>query len=377
MITLAPTTVEDRPLVHGEGPIPEGRRDSFPPYKGDVGKETNVRPVSAATLLALRPTPHEFNPQLAWTLLQEEPEELEWTWYGFVPRGTLGLLVAYMKTGKSTLAYDLALAVSRGVPFLGFSTEQGGVLLLALEERQQDVLFRLRDFGINAQDPVWIVGPPLSPSRKLYEDIPAFIQAQKIGLVIIDSLSRFAELDDENDNSKATRFMAPLANLAHGTNTSVLLIHHEPKGGGEAGRNVRGAGAFLAVADLALTLKRTEGGVPTARTLEVLGRYQEYAPGRLRLNFDNGRYVCSGTEGEQDLAARREKALGALKADPQSVDELAPRTGLTPRVLRPILEGLRQDEKQVGRVGKGRKGDPYKYFRPDRGTESDSLPPRL
>ena len=88
----------------------------FPPYKGEVGRETNFRPVSAATLLA------------------EEPKPIPWIWEHFLPEGALVLLVSFMKVGKSTLAYPLAIAIAQGKPFLGYPTKQGGVLILAVEE---------------------------------------------------------------------------------------------------------------------------------------------------------------------------------------------------------------------------------------------------
>ena len=82
--------------------------NSFPPPKGGDGEGTNFHPVTAADLLA------------------QKPEPIVWVWEHFLPEGALNLLVAYMKVGKSTFTYAIAVAVARGAPFLDFPTKQGG-----------------------------------------------------------------------------------------------------------------------------------------------------------------------------------------------------------------------------------------------------------
>lgn len=303
-----------------------------------------------------------FKPQHISELLEEVPEEVEWLWDRILPTGTLDVLAAYMKVGKSTLAYDLALCVSRGEPFLGFPTKQGGVLIIALEEKREHAIKRFRDYGVTEDDPIWVAGPPLSPTSLLYDQLRIFIQEHQIALVIIDSLARFAMLKDEDDNSEVTKFMSPLVDVAHETNTVVLLIHHERKSGGEAGRSIRGAGAIFANVDVAHTLSKVEGRNSTARTLEVLGRFQEYAPGKLRLAYEDGRYVSLGPEEDQNLAARKEKVLSVLGKAFLNVNEIAQAADLSPRIVRPVLKALHQEEK-LHRDGEGKRNSPYRYRR--------------
>jgi len=304
-----------------------------------------------------------FKPQHISELLEEVPEEMEWLWDRMLPTGSLDVLAAYMKVGKSTLAYDLALSVARGQPFLGFPTKQGGVLILALEEKREHAVKRLRDYGVTGDEPIWIVGVPLCPPPSLYKELRTFIQDNEIVLVVIDSLARFAMLKDEDDNSEVTMFMAPLLELARETDAVVFLVHHERKSGGEAGRNIRGAGAILATADVALTLSKIEGGNSDARTLEVLGRFQEYAPGKIRLGYEDGRYVSQGLEEDQSFAARKTMVLGKVGEGPMDVNEIANATGLSPRLVRPVVQALWQEGK-LEREGEGKRNNPYKYRRP-------------
>lgn len=308
-----------------------------------------------------------FNPQHISVLLQEVPEEIEWLWERMLPVGTLGVLVSFMKVGKSTLAYDLALSVSRGEPFLGFPTKQSGVLILSVEERRQDAVNRLRNYGATDDDPIWIPRdshaiPLMARSSEFYKDLHQFVTSKNIGLILIDSLPRFALFKDENSNSEVTSFLTCLLTLAHGTDTAILMLHHEPKGGGEGGRNIRGAGAIFANVDVALTLSRVEGSNQTDRTLEVLGRYQEHAPDKLRLGFEAGRYLSGGLEAGQSLTARKEKVLAVIDGTFLDIKEIAEATGIPEGTVRSVLASL-ENEGMLEKEGAGVKGDPFKYRR--------------
>ncbi|HEU4370948.1 MAG TPA: AAA family ATPase [Methylomirabilota bacterium] len=92
-------------------------------------------------------------------------EAIDWLVHGLLPLGTLALLAAYPKVGKSTLATQLAVAVVQGQPFLGRPTRQGGVLYVVAEERKDDVIRRLRDFGWTDADPIWLWEEQVADSR--------------------------------------------------------------------------------------------------------------------------------------------------------------------------------------------------------------------
>ena len=89
--------------------------------------------------------------------LMEEPEvPIDWLLDGLLVRGTVSLLAAKPKTGKSVFARGLALAVAQGRSFLGRTTNQGGVLYLCLEERQQDVRRDFERMGATGSEPLSI-----------------------------------------------------------------------------------------------------------------------------------------------------------------------------------------------------------------------------
>ncbi|MBM3948243.1 MAG: AAA family ATPase [SAR202 cluster bacterium] len=88
--------------------------------------------------------------------MSEPHEEARWLWEGMMPWGGLSVLAAKPKVGKSTFARNLALAVSRGEPFLGRATHQGPVVYLGLEEKRSEVESHLRALGADGSEVIHI-----------------------------------------------------------------------------------------------------------------------------------------------------------------------------------------------------------------------------
>lgn len=69
-----------------------------------------------------------------------KPEDVEWVWNPYIPKGKLTLLEGDPGVGKTWLALQLATSVSRGNPFLdqdgspGVRREPGKVLYLSAED---------------------------------------------------------------------------------------------------------------------------------------------------------------------------------------------------------------------------------------------------
>lgn len=85
-----------------------------------------------------------FSPLSAAAILAMSPKIPEWVWNTYIALGDLFAIAAFMKVGKSTLYYLLAIAVARGADFLGRPTKQGGVLIVPIEEKPGDVYLRLK-----------------------------------------------------------------------------------------------------------------------------------------------------------------------------------------------------------------------------------------
>jgi len=79
-----------------------------------------------------------------------------------------------MKVGKSTFIYALSIAVARGTSFLRYPTAQGAVLIVALEEHPRDVRRRLEQFGMRADDPIYVATGPLDQRSRDIEAMESF-----------------------------------------------------------------------------------------------------------------------------------------------------------------------------------------------------------
>jgi hypothetical protein len=298
-------------------------------------------------------------------ILATEAQPIPWVWDLFLPRGALALLVAFMKVGKSTFIYALAIAVARGISFLRYSTQQGGVLILALEEHPRDVRRHLEQFGLRPEDPIYVVTGHLQNNPDLLEDLERFIVTNRITLVIIDTLTQFWTVADENSNAEVIRGVTPLLELARQTDAAVLLVHHERKSGGEEGRGIRGGSALFALVDQAFLLDRRHGGNETHRVLRTLGRYFE-TPSEVVLAFRDHEYVNLGTD--EDFNTIDQRVLDRLSDEPRSIVAISEDLHLTYKVVRKALENLGD---RVIREGLGVKANPYTYRR-----AQDSFLPR-
>jgi KaiC/GvpD/RAD55 family RecA-like ATPase len=248
----------------------------------------------------LREAGRIFAPISVANLYDRTSDEVVWLWHRMIPAGALVLLAAFMKAGKTTLAYALLAALLRGGPFLDRETRQTRVLLLALEENLRDVKRKLLKFGVNREAGLFVQSRPVPTAPSECAAVVEFIRERDIGLVVVDTLARCWPVwgvDNENDNARVAAALAPLLEICRDLNVTVLLLHHTGKLVEGFGREVRGAGAILALADQALLFDRYRAGDPCDRIIRVLGRYDE-SPAETIVRYDKaaGTYAVLGEE---------------------------------------------------------------------------------
>ena len=82
------------------------------------------------------------------TSTSQPEEEIRWLAEGMLPAGGISALAAKPKTGKSTLARQLAVCVARGEPFLGRETTKSPVIYSSrLREKRSEALAHFRAMG--------------------------------------------------------------------------------------------------------------------------------------------------------------------------------------------------------------------------------------
>jgi len=299
-----------------------------------------------------------FAPLLLSQLFDEpEPLEPEWVLEDILSRGSLTALVAKPKVGKTTIAYELAVKVSQGRPYLGRATRHGKVLLLAVEEHRREVKRRLRNLGVEQLDAIHIHAGPLTDSPDALHALRSYIEQHDIILVIIDTLNAFWSVSEENDAGAVTQAIKPLLQLARETNAAVLLIHHARKSEGDHGDEIRGSGALFSLLDVALILKRHD--VETQRKLSIISRFSE-APPELILELREHGHECLGDPAAVGKVARLTKLAGVLGITPTDAKALAVKAGIPVKAAYTLLDLLAEQGKAV-RSGTGKRGDPFRF----------------
>jgi RecA-family ATPase len=142
-------------------------------------------------------------------LLSEPEEAVPWLVDKSLPSGGFSLLVAKPKAGKSTLARNLALAVSRGDLFLNKPTQQGAVIYLALEEKRSEVRKHFQEMGATGAEEIYIFAA--SAPVDALKQIRAVVEDKKPVLLIVDPLFRLARVKDGNDYAQVTAALEPMS----------------------------------------------------------------------------------------------------------------------------------------------------------------------
>ncbi|MDE6604811.1 MAG: AAA family ATPase [Clostridia bacterium] len=167
---------------------------------------------------------------VASDLITAEFDPPEWLIPDVLPQG-LAILCASSKVGKSWMAMQMCLAVSRGKEFLDYVTNQAGCLYLALEDgvyRLQDRLKKLLckekspdNFYLSVKADV-LDGGLIKQLDEEFEEHP------DIKLIIIDTLQKVRGSVKRNEIAYATdyRELGTLKEYADKRKVCIFLIHH-------------------------------------------------------------------------------------------------------------------------------------------------------
>jgi len=196
--------------------------------------------------------------------LDTPPEPPSWLVEDLIHQGTIAILDGLGGSGKSYLALQLAIAIAAGDRFLRFATHQGKVIYLNgedpdteshrrfsrmidtmsefyTEDQIQQIAENITYISMTSvQDSPILLNPRMQPTQT-YAKIQKFVQQWKPDLIVLDPLSLFVAI--ENDNSYAAQFYALLRKL----DTTILILHHQSKAGmnGEASERAKARGASV------------------------------------------------------------------------------------------------------------------------------------
>lgn len=191
-------------------------------------------------------------PLSAKELLELPPDPTRWVWDQVLPVRATSALVAKAYTGKSTFAASLALAVARGIDFLGRPTQQGVVLYVYLDGPFDELRENLQAIGMGPTDQI-LAYAGRKPVRVVDWVCEQCVKNQ-VRLLIIDTAQKFFGFKEDKYEEKINK-MQPMLDLADQHGFHALFTYHAAKKSAET-ISALGSVAAEANARVSLYLRR-------------------------------------------------------------------------------------------------------------------------
>jgi hypothetical protein len=184
-------------------------------------------------------------------------------------------------------------------------------------------------------------------------------EKERPALIIIDTMQRFLRAKSTDDYAEMTTLLDAVIGIAHESGATMVLLHHSGKADRASLDAVLGSTAITGSADTIILLARTER-YRTISTVQRVGDDLEETV--ILLDETTGLVTLGGSRHDADAAIVGSAILAAVaNADrpltEAELDELVDaRTTIKRRALRVLVS-----REQLSRLGKGGKGDPYRY----------------
>ena len=245
------------------------------------------------------------------------PERLDYLVPPYCVKGSLIELDGPIKrSGKTTLALNLAKGVLTGGVFLGRDVKSAVPVIYLTEEGRSSFQAALSRQGIASPDLhvlhkndvraiSWTV--IIRAARQKAREVGA-------GLLVVDTISGWCDfrVDAENDAAAALQAATPLLEATE-DGLTVLFTRHDRKGSGVIGESGRGSSALGGTVDVLLHLQpaNTEGHA-NRRTLESIGRYDNLPP-HVVVDWNGFDYVVMGESVDVERREARTLLLEHLR----------------------------------------------------------------
>ena len=181
----------------------------------------------------------------------------------------VALLIGAAKANKTWIGIDLAMAITEGGRFMGaLECAAGDVLYLDAESSREMLAERFRLCRLNSPREVGKLsvlcqrGKSPETVSDAIDIIAQGISQANARLCIIDTLSAYFPIANENDNAEATHIMSRLVKVAEEYACALCIVHHTPKMSGTLRTVVdaaAGAGAYTRRADSIIAVRQEDG----------------------------------------------------------------------------------------------------------------------
>jgi hypothetical protein len=278
---------------------------------------------------------------------------VKWVWDGLLREGTINILAAKPKVGKSNTLLNLAIEVSKGANFLGREAMRLPVVYYCVDEDPESINDRIkgRPYG---DIRFTFTAPPLDSVLKL-------MQKKGQAFYVIDTLQRFLDIKDINDYSEVTNLLAPIQVKARETGSAVIFTHHGRKMEMEESKGdiTLGSTALFGGVDT-LLMMRIKDGERVICSSQRIGESMEETI--VELDKDSGEVSVGGTLEEKMIRKAQEEIERILEGGRSlRTEEIKEEFKGDNTRLRKALRGM-EEESKLSTEGKGKKGDPKRYY---------------
>lgn len=278
----------------------------------------------------------------------------------YAERGCLFDLVGKSKKGKTTFMLHGCKAVLRSETFVGLPTKRVPILYLT-EQTRSSFKDKLETMDMEQESDLHVVFRSDFVSKS-WKEVCEFIRGEVarwgIGLIVVDTLSDWAKIADENDNSEALRISAPLREIAEDGVAVTTVRHTGYKQGHDVVDMGRGASAFAGSVDVACVLEGAPGtGHANRRQLRFSSR-KDGVPDTLIVELKDGHYEALGAAPNVEYRVAQDFVLEHLSSDAATAvsekDLLdAGRPQFSRSTLKRVLSTLMRQGEVTGKLGAG------------------------
>jgi hypothetical protein len=220
---------------------------------------------------------------------------------------------------KTRTACNMAVYVSKGLPFLGMETKTQRVLCMLLEDTKETALKRFNGFGGSGNitfDVSKFCG--ILRLRSLLQK--AIEEGNPYGLVIIDTYLIFTGVKEINNYAENVLAGFGIKNIAEEFNVGIIVIHHTNKNKEAVnGNEVLGSNAILGTTDGHITLKAInedkdiwEENEDTKLSMDISLRHFKSPESIIYLMTNSGATLI-GTKKYNDRKNSKEEIIGFIQ----------------------------------------------------------------
>lgn len=264
------------------------------------------------------------------TLADVEPEEVSWIWTGRVARGKLTLLDGDPGTGKSTLALNLAAAISTGGILPGGDrVNPADVVILSAEDGAADTIRPRIDAAGGDPRRIHLLTAVTTPEGEEAPDlcshissIRAAVERTRAALVVIDPLMAYLGPDvNSHRDQDVRRTLRPLAQMAEETGTALVVVRHLNKSAG--GQAIYRGGGSIGIAGAArgVLLVAKDPEDEDRRILAVVKNNLAKFPESLAFRLQSVGHVARVEWDSEPVSYTADELLAVTVPDPDSQEE--------------------------------------------------------